>query len=87
MTDSFNRKSPGADLHSGHYRPRVANFCAFHHSLKERGVDLSRVSITKSYAVLAGVEGYAVAKRKIHSVHEKIDAAKERISLTHEHAN
>lgn len=66
---------------SGHYRPHVANFRAFHHSLQERGVDLSRVSISKSYAVLAGIEGYALTKRKMHSVQEKLGEAKQKLHL------
>ncbi|KAJ5223910.1 IQ calmodulin-binding motif protein [Penicillium chermesinum] len=64
---------------SGHYRPHVANFRAFHRSLKERGVDLSRVSMSKSYATLAGIEGYVAAKRKVRSVQEKIDDAKQKL--------
>ncbi|KAJ5175783.1 uncharacterized protein N7482_001660 [Penicillium canariense] len=70
---------------SGHYRPHVANFRAFHHSLQDRGVDLSRVSITKSYAVLAGIEGYTLTKHKIRDVHEKLDEAKEKLHLMRLH--
>ncbi|CAI7623701.1 unnamed protein product [Penicillium pancosmium] len=62
---------------SGHYRPHLANFRAFHHSLQERGVDLSRVSISKSYAILAGIEGYTITKKKLHNAHEKLDTAKD----------
>ncbi|KAJ5729525.1 uncharacterized protein N7483_004033 [Penicillium malachiteum] len=64
---------------SGHYRPHVANFRAFHHSLQERGVDLSRISISKSYAVLAGIEGYTLTKRKVHSVQEKLGEVKQKL--------
>ncbi|KAJ5703086.1 hypothetical protein N7488_010634 [Penicillium malachiteum] len=64
---------------SGHYRPHVANFRAFHHSLQERGVDLSRVSISKSYAVLAGIEGYTLTKRKVQSMQEKLGEAKQKL--------
>ncbi|KAJ6014191.1 hypothetical protein N7540_008782 [Penicillium herquei] len=64
---------------SGHYRPHVANFRAFHHSLQERGVDLSRISISKSYAVLAGIEGYTLTKRKVHSMQEKLGEAKQKL--------
>ncbi|OQD75414.1 hypothetical protein PENDEC_c007G06291 [Penicillium decumbens] len=71
---------------SGHYRPHVANFRAFHHHLRQRGVDLSRVSISKSYAVLAGIEGYALTKRKMHAMHDKLDATKEKIHMRHPHA-
>lgn len=83
----LNEFSPNSN--SGHYRPHVANFRAFHHSLRERGVDLSRVSITKSYAILAGIEGYTLTKRKVHSMHEKLDekldAAKEKIHVPRPH--
>ncbi|KAJ5925000.1 hypothetical protein N7454_007639 [Penicillium verhagenii] len=68
---------------SGHYRPHVANFRAFHHSLQERGVDLSRVSITKAYAMLAGIEGYISTKRKVRSVQEKLGGAKEKLHHRH----
>ncbi|KAJ6125766.1 hypothetical protein N7523_003386 [Penicillium sp. IBT 18751x] len=71
---------------SGHYRPHLANFRAFHHSLLERGVDLSRVSMSYSYAVLAGIEGYTMTKRKMRSMHEKIENTKEKIHLGHPHA-
>lgn len=74
-----------ADCSSGHYRPHVANFRAFHHSLEERGVDLSRVSITKSYATLAGIEGYTKTKRKMRAVHEKLETVKDRIHLSGAH--
>ncbi|OQU95259.1 hypothetical protein CLAIMM_01492 [Cladophialophora immunda] len=36
---------------SGHYRPPAANFRAFVHSLRDEGVDMSHVSISRSYAV------------------------------------
>lgn len=49
---------------SGHYRPPASNFRAFVRSLKEEGVDMSRVSISKSYAVLVGLETYMKMRRK-----------------------
>lgn len=49
---------------SGHYRPPTSAFRAFVHSLKEKGVDMSRVNISKSYAVLLGVEGYMKTKKR-----------------------
>ena len=51
---------------SGHYRPPTKNFRAFVHSMHEAGVDMSRVSISKSYAVLLGLEGYMKTKRHMH---------------------
>lgn len=49
---------------SGHYRPPSKNFRAFVHSLNENGVDMSRVSISRSYAVLVGLEAYVKTRRK-----------------------
>jgi hypothetical protein len=40
---------------------------------------MSHVSISKSYAVLAGIEGYTRAKRKVRALQEKVDVAKHRI--------
>lgn len=51
---------------SGHYRPPTRNFRAFVHSLHENGVDMSKVSISKSYAVLLGLEGYMKTKKQVH---------------------
>jgi hypothetical protein len=61
---------------SGHYRPPAANFKAFVHSLRDEGVDLSRVSISQSYAVLVGLETYTKARKQVKNaeaavVHEK----------------
>ncbi|ROV88805.1 hypothetical protein VSDG_08975 [Cytospora chrysosperma] len=49
---------------SGHYRPPASNFRAFVRSLKEEGVDMGHVSISKSYAVLVGLEMYAKTQQK-----------------------
>ena len=74
MVSSLTRAVTNIDLsfRSGHYRPPAANFRAFVHSLKEAGVDMSRVSISKSYAVLVGIEGYTKTKRKVKSAGESI---------------
>ncbi|KAJ9193603.1 hypothetical protein DTO021D3_6860 [Paecilomyces variotii] len=61
---------------SGHYRPPAANFRRFVHALEDQGVDMSRVSISKSYAVLVGIEGYAKVKKGKKKFHEKIDTIK-----------
>lgn len=53
---------------SGHYRPPVSNFRSFEHSLKDRGVDMSHVSISRSYAVLVGLEAYVKTRRKGKSI-------------------
>jgi hypothetical protein len=49
---------------SGHYRPPASNFRAFVKSLREAGVDMSHVSISKSYAVLVGLEVYVKTRKK-----------------------
>ncbi|CZR55308.1 uncharacterized protein PAC_05195 [Phialocephala subalpina] len=49
---------------SGHYRPPVSNFRAFIHSLKDAGVDMSHVSISRSYAVLVGLEAYVKTRKR-----------------------
>jgi hypothetical protein len=61
---------------SGHYRPPIRNFRLFVHSLRDAGVDMSRVSISRSYAVLVGLEAYVRTRRKIkhgmaHATHGK----------------
>lgn len=68
-----------ANLFSGHYRPPAANFRAFHHALQQQGVDMSHVSMSKSYIMLAGIEGYTKTKQKTRAVHEKVDASKSSI--------
>jgi hypothetical protein len=42
----------------------VSNFRAFVHSLKDEGVDMSHVSISRSYAVLVGLEAYVKSRRR-----------------------
>lgn len=49
---------------SGHYRPPASNFRAFVKNLKEEGVDMSHVSISKAYTVLVGLETYLKTRRK-----------------------
>lgn len=61
---------------SGHYRPRASNFRAFVHSLRDEGADMSHVSISRSYAVLVGLETYTKARKQVKNaeasvVHEK----------------
>ena len=42
----------------------VSNFRAFVHSLKEAGADMTQVSISRSYAVLVGLEAYARSRKR-----------------------
>jgi hypothetical protein len=59
---------------SGHYRPPTSNFRLFVHSLKDEGVDMSRVSISRSYAVLLGLEVYLRTRKKIkHGLHHAVE--------------
>ncbi|KAI3194497.1 hypothetical protein CBS147311_8671 [Penicillium roqueforti] len=69
---------------SGHYRPPAANFRAFHHALQQQGVDMSHVSMSKSYIMLAGIEGYTKTKRKARAVHEKVDNSKQKFHQSEE---
>ena len=57
---------------SGHYRPRTDNFRAFVHSLEGEGVDMSHVSIPRSYAILVGLEGYVKTRKKIKRGHRSV---------------
>jgi hypothetical protein len=50
---------------SGHYAPPVKNFREFVKSLKEAGADMSHCNISRSYAVLLGLEGYLGAKKHV----------------------
>ena len=51
--------TPDMQPRSGHYKPPAGSFRAFIHSLQKRGVDMSIMSVPKSYAVLIGMEGYS----------------------------
>lgn len=64
---------------SGHYRPPASNFRAFVHSLEDEGVDMSHVSISKSYAVLVGLEAYVKTKKKGKEVVQKLTHQKQKL--------
>lgn len=64
---------------SGHYRPPASNFHAFVKALKEGGVDMSHVSISKSYAILVGLEAYVKTRRKSKKFVEKMLHQKDKI--------
>lgn len=53
---------------SGHYRPTSSSFRAFIKTLQSRNVDMSAMTVSKSYAVLVGLEGYAKTKKKLQGV-------------------
>lgn len=64
---------------SGHYRPPTRNFRAFVHSLKDAGCDMSRVNISKSYAVLLGLEGYLHTKQTTKKGIQKMEVQAEKL--------
>ncbi|KAK9425505.1 putative IQ domain-containing protein IQM6 [Seiridium unicorne] len=64
---------------SGHYRPPASNFRAFVHSLKDEGVDMSHVSISKSYAVLVGLEAYVKTRKKGKETLQKVTHHKQKL--------
>ncbi|KAF2972169.1 hypothetical protein GQX73_g1401 [Xylaria multiplex] len=64
---------------SGHYRPPAANFRAFVHSLEDEGVDMSHVSISRSYAVLVGLEMYVKTRRKGKEVLRSVSLKKTKV--------
>ncbi|KAK5075452.1 hypothetical protein LTR64_001659 [Lithohypha guttulata] len=57
---------------SGHYRPPAANFRAFVHSLEDAGCDMSHVSISRSYAILVGMEGYVKTRKRIKKAEKAV---------------
>ncbi|KAF7503891.1 hypothetical protein GJ744_003031 [Endocarpon pusillum] len=74
---------------SGHYRPSAANFRSFIHNLQDEGTDMSRVSISKSFAVLIGTQIYTRTKRKMKDIetslkHQKDNLEKVRERYEHE---
>jgi hypothetical protein len=50
----------------------VSNFRAFVHSLKDEGVDMSHVSISRSYAVLVGLEAYVKTRKRGKNLVQKL---------------
>ncbi|KFY82345.1 hypothetical protein V500_10605, partial [Pseudogymnoascus sp. VKM F-4518 (FW-2643)] len=64
---------------SGHYRPPVSSFRAFVHALREGGVDMSHVSISRSYAVLVGLEAYVKTRRRGKMVLGKLVHGRDKI--------
>ncbi|KAI5366593.1 Putative IQ domain-containing protein IQM [Septoria linicola] len=53
---------------SGHYAPPVRNFREFLKNLKAEGADLSRLNVSRSYAVILGLEGYLTVKERAKNV-------------------
>ncbi|KAG9777238.1 hypothetical protein KCU88_g4578, partial [Aureobasidium melanogenum] len=57
----------------------AANFRAFVHSLREQGVDMSRVSISRSYAVLVGLETYVRSRKRLKALEDKVRHEKDKL--------
>ncbi|KAK4547149.1 hypothetical protein LTR36_001370 [Oleoguttula mirabilis] len=53
---------------SGHYRPTTKSFRVFIDSLKQQGVDLSRLRVSKAYQLLLGIEYYGKTKAGLGKV-------------------
>lgn len=68
---------------SGHYRPNTSQFRAFIHSLKEAGADMSHLSVSKSYAVLIGMEAYVKTRRRGQKIVKTLLHGRD-ILLTHD---
>lgn len=64
---------------SGHYRPPAKNFRAFVKSLEEAGVDMSRVSISQSYAVLVGLESYTKTRKKLRAAESGLGHQRDKV--------
>ncbi|KAK2600039.1 hypothetical protein QQS21_005203 [Conoideocrella luteorostrata] len=64
---------------SGHYRPPASNFRAFVNNLKQGGVDMSHVSISKSYTILVGLETYLKTRRKGKELMGKLVRGKDKV--------
>ncbi|KAA8574758.1 hypothetical protein EYC84_004008 [Monilinia fructicola] len=64
---------------SGHYRPPVSNFRAFIKNLKEENCDMSHVSISRSYAVLVGLEAYVKTRKRAKKVVGKVVRRRDKI--------
>ncbi|OAQ98158.1 hypothetical protein LLEC1_01496 [Akanthomyces lecanii] len=63
---------------SGHYRPPSSNFRAFLQSLKLEGVDMGHLTVSKSYAVLVGLETYIKTTKKSKSFVGKLLRTKDK---------
>ncbi|SMQ50964.1 unnamed protein product [Zymoseptoria tritici ST99CH_3D7] len=56
---------------SGHYAPTSRLFREFVRNLKEAGADLSRLNISRSYAVILGLESYVKVKKRANTITQK----------------
>lgn len=63
---------------SGHYRPPSSNFRAFLQSLKGKDVDMGHLTVSKSYAVLVGLETYVKTTKKSKTLVNKLLRTKDK---------
>lgn len=56
---------------SGHYAPPVRNFREFLKSLKAANADLTHLNVSRSYAVILGLEGYIRVKKHAQNMGQK----------------
>ncbi len=68
---------------SGHYRPNTSHFRAFISSLEEAGADMSHVSISRSYAILVGLEAYVKTRRRGKKIVNALVHGRDKL-LTHD---
>ncbi|KAL8803387.1 MAG: hypothetical protein Q9182_003185 [Xanthomendoza sp. 2 TL-2023] len=61
----------------GHYKPPASSFRAFVHSLQKSGVDMSVMSVPKSYAVLMGIEGFSRGVKNMERIKKALGMKKE----------
>jgi hypothetical protein len=64
---------------SGHYRPSAWLFKKFLHSLREEGADLSSVTISKSYAILIGLEAWGNVRKEKKKAKEVFEKAEQKL--------
>lgn len=57
---------------SGHYAPPLRNFKQFVKNLDEAHADMSRVSISRSYVILLGLETYLGAKKGVKTAEQGV---------------
>ena len=63
---------------SGHYRPTTKSFRVFINTLKNQGVDMSQVRVSRAFEVLLSMEYYGKSKKGVKNVfHRKHDEDKE----------
>ncbi|KAL8809743.1 MAG: hypothetical protein Q9200_003161 [Gallowayella weberi] len=82
LSSAYRRDAVGSLLcldmqpRSGHYKPPASSFRAFVHSLQKSGVDMSVMTVPKSYAVLMGIEGYSKGVKNMERIKKALGIKK-----------